>query len=278
MSKEDKNTQTTSRIRELKNRYDATVGEVPWLRAIGPVFSFIGIFILIIANIPEGAFSTEGIPYFWPIVLGFFIFLYLFLVAAYANERLRKERQLRQVESGFHYDSRGTLWNGDEPNIAFRIATFKGILEGLNSSLTTTDLNQPMTTAGKKAALDFGKNFPSIYELDIRSKKGGSPWEELRLGQKLHEWAEYDSSTGWGILTTDLNNDKILVEIVHFNKLYEGEGGQIYGHFITGYCETVVTQIIKKHDSGKFRNYENVSISKGPIFDGGTVRLTLVPE
>lgn len=278
MAAEDKENQSSNLIRKLKSRYDSIVGETPWLRAIGPVFSLIGIFVVIIANIPEDIFEPDDISYFWFIILGIFTFIYLLLVAAYANERLRKERQLRQVESGFHYDSRGTLWNGDEPNIAFRIATFKGILKGLNLSLETTNLKQPMIEAGEDAATDFGNNFPDIYHSDIRSKKGGSPWDELSLGQKLHEWAEYDSSTGWGILTTNVSDNKIMIEIVHFNRLYEGEGGQIYGHFITGYCKTVASNIIEGHNTGKFTNSKGVVISKGPIFDGRTVRLTLVPE
>lgn len=267
-----------SKLRKLKSQYDTIVGEVPWLRAIFPVFSLIGVFIIIVANIPERIFSPGSFEFFWPVVFAIFLFLYLLLAAVYANDRLRTERQLRQVESGFHYDSRGTLWNGDEPNIAFRITTFREILAGLNSTLTTTDLHQPMIEAGRDGAIDFAENFPSIYETDIRSKKGGSSWENLNLNKKLHEWAEYDSSTGWGILATSLDGNEIKINIIHFNELYDGEGGQIFGHFIAGYCETVVSKIIESHSSGRFAQCSTVAIAKGPIFSEETVTLTLVME
>lgn len=277
MSVDDTSESTISRLRRVKTQYDAIVGEVPWLRALGPVFSLVGVFILIVANLPSSAFSPNEFPYFWPAVFSLFIFLYLLLAAVYANDRLRTERQLRQVESGFDYDSRGTLWNGGEPNIAFRITTFKGILAGLNSTLETADLSNAMMEAGRDAASNFAQNFGSIYESDIRSKKGGSQWSNLRLSQKLHEWAEYDSSTGWGILAVRTDQDEITIEVVHLNGLYEGEGGQLYGHFISGYCETVVSQLVDGHTSGQFANCNDVVISKGPVFEGETATLTLVP-
>lgn len=268
---------TESRLRKLKYHYDAVVGDVPWLRAVGPVFSLLGIFVVVNANIPDSALSPSDFPNFWPGIFVFFSFLYLLLVAVYANDRLRTERQLRQVEEGFSYDSRGTLWNGGEPNIAFRIKTFKGVLAGLNGALKKADLSKAMTAAGKEAAEDFATSFGAIYESDIRSKKGGSPWSELPINQKLEKWAEYDSSTGWGILSASADGDEITVEVVHLNGLYEGEGGQIFGHFIAGYCKTVVSALIASHESGAFSNVDTVAISSGPMFEGGTVTLTLNP-
>lgn len=270
--------QIDSRLWGLKRRYDAIVGDIPWLRAVGPVVSIMGISVVLVANIPTDINSITETIYFWPSIFVFFTFLYLFLTTVYANDRLRTERRLRQVEEGFNYDSRGTLWNGGEPNIAFRITTFKGILAGLNSNLKAENLSSAMTEAGKAAAEDFATSFDSIYDADIRSKKGGASWSDLRLHQKLHEWAEYDSSTGWGILSVTVEGDEIKVEIIHLNGLYEGEGGQIFGHFIAGYCETVVANIIRSQNSGKFSNFTTATISRGPVFEGETATLTLIPE
>lgn len=274
----NRNKSVSAQLRHWKSWYDNVIKEIPWLRAIGPVFSIIGVFVILITSIPNSIFSTSDLPYFWPIFITFSIFIYLLLTTVYANDRLRTERQLRQVEEGFNYDNRGTLWNGGEPNIAFRIETFKGILTGLNSTLDTGDLSNAMKKAGKDAASDFAKNFASIHESDIRSKKGGSPWDELRLSQKLHEWAEYDSSTGWGILAVSINNNEIEVKIIHLNGLYQDEGGRLYGYFIAGYCETVVSQLVEGQSSGKFAGCDSVSISSGPVFDGETATLTLTPQ
>lgn len=266
-----------STFRDIKRWYQATVQDVPWLRAIGPVFSIVGIFVLIIVQLPDAILNSDSIPFFWPVMTVAFVFLYLLLVTIYANTALSTERRLRSVEQAFSYDKRGTLWNGGEPNIAFRIKTFNGILEGLNSSMADAELEPALRVAGAEAADDFADSFDEIYDTDVRTKKGGAPWSELRLHQKLQEWAEYDSATGWGIISVEVSGDTITLQLVHFNGLFASEGGRLFGYFVLGYCETVTSSIVRDHDSGRYKDCTSVESIEEPQFRDEGVTLRLEP-
>jgi hypothetical protein len=77
------------------------------------------------------------------------------------------EKKLRQLDISFRYDKRGTLYNGSEPNIAFRITTFKAMLDGLAHGLGKDTLRDVLIKVGEKAASDFASKVDTIYDKNV---------------------------------------------------------------------------------------------------------------
>lgn len=175
------------------------------------------------------------------------------------------------MEQSFKYDKRGTLYNGFEPNIAFRIATFKGILNGLYKAFDSTLLYDSFIEIGRSASKDFASQFDSIYESDIAMKRVGKSWHEIPLSEKLSAWADYDSATGWGILTCKIKDIDIDVKITHLNGLYLGEEGKLFGAFMAGYCKTVISGIANSQTGGKYHDCDNASIKKVELINDETI-------
>jgi hypothetical protein len=185
---------------------------------------------------------------------------YFLLVAVLVHEQLEGERKLRQLEASFRYDKRGTLYNGTQPNIAFRIKTFNEILSNLGTQVGTAKAKSILQRTGELAAQDFAERFPAIYDENVRRFRGGGSWDELDFTQKLEEWLEYDSHTGWGILTKKVDAKTIKISIMHLEKLYQGEGGKLFASFLAGYCQTVLCHILEGH--GGFRDCTSARLSK----------------
>lgn len=237
--------------------------DTPWIRAGGVIgFTFAGLVFLnqnlpdeIALNITDGTIKD--------FVLVSVVVLYFFLVAIFSGDRLRFEKKLRLMGQSFKYDKRGTLYNGGEPNIAFRIATFKGILQQLTTDLGDAKVYNSFISAGREASKDFSCCLENIYNTDISTLKR---WEDLPITEKLNHWADYDSATGWGIITCNVSKANVNVVINHLQGLFDGPGGIIFCHFLAGYCETIVGHIVGQHRTGKYQDIsgcELVAMSRG---------------
>jgi|GEM_PF-7040424 len=232
--------------------------------------------------------STSPIKFFSAIeqkdpqtILMFIVFLYFLLVAIYSGNKSRIEKELQERAQSFKYDEQGTLYNGSEPNISFRTETFKEILKEISSK--TNCFKEILIGAGQKAGVNFANRLRLIYAKEIAAKRAPSPWCELRLDEQLKEWAKYDRDTGWGKITVKLKNNKnatkktnewrnlthkikdtnahtVVVDVTHLEGLFEGEGGEMFGHFLAGYFEKVISYIVK-HASGEYEEYDSVKIN-----------------
>jgi|WetSurMetagenome_2_1015567.scaffolds.fasta_scaffold16317_3 hypothetical protein len=196
------------------------------------------------------------------ILLSLLISMYFLLASVFYYEKLQSERKLRRQEESFRYDKRGTLFNGSEPNIAFRVATFKGILIGLAETFGGTNTKSALLEAGQQAATDFAAKLPNIYDTDIQRLSGGKKWYESSFEEQLQCWADYDSATGWGIMINrwDKKNKTVGITILHQHKLVDDEGGALFAHFLAGYCRTVLASIVKLHREGIIGDLEEVQI------------------
>lgn len=83
-----------------------------------------------------------------------------------------------------------------------------------------------------------------IYNKNIHQNLGRRPFNELDFKERIFEWLEYDSQAGWGILTGRLDNNNLQIKITHLERLYEGAGGQLFGHFLAGYGMTVIRSLL----------------------------------
>lgn len=203
---------------------------------------------------------------YWFLLLAF-ISMYFLLASFLSSELALRERRLRERQQAFTYDNRGTLLNYGEPNIAFRIATFKGMLGGIvDFGVTEKTLIEALTKSGQTAAVDFAEKLPTIYETDVRAVAAREPWAGLSFQRKLNEWAEYDSSTGWGIVTIKhrADNDSVEVSFTHFEGLFSDPYAEFFPSFLQGYCQTVLAEILSQHNGkqgssqGKISSYGSV--------------------
>ena len=181
---------------------------------------------------------------------------------------------MRALEQNYKYDNRGTLYNGSEPNIAFRIQTFKSMLSGLAMYLDKTNVPEILAKIGKNASRDFADNLHNIYDEDVASRKAKSEWSDLKLADKLDQWADYDSSTGWGIVACDLKKDgSIKVVINHLKGLFEGEDSVYFGYFLAGYSETIISKLVDAHSGGKYDEYTSCELLSTVFSDKYTLEL-----
>lgn len=249
--------------------------DIPWFRAVTIIGTTIGGLIFLNTSLPEEiSIDLSALdPTINRGLLVFILVLYFFLVSIFSGDRLRFEKKLRELEQNFKYDNRGTLYNGTEPNIAFRIETFKGMLDGLSNSIGTTEFAKLITETGRHAGEDFSKSLKKIYDLDVASKKATSSWDELNLKEKFNQWAEYDSATGWGILACTMKGEKVKVIINHLTGLFDDNGGLMFGHFVGGYSETIIKSIISGHVGGKFTDFNNAVLTKTHQSDKYTLEL-----
>jgi hypothetical protein len=185
-------------------------------------------------------------------VLWFVAILYLSQVAATYRLLLQSEKKLRQLEAAFRYDRRGTLYNGSEPNIAFRIVTFRAMLEGLANKLGNAELQKVLTEVGQQAASDFALKLENIYDRNVPTRIGAPHWGELTYEQKIDAWTDYDSATGWGFVAAAMpkGTDMVTVTVTHLKGLFDGAEGLHFAWFLAGYCETVLTKVLEGHNKG----------------------------
>lgn len=232
---------------DVTNVYRTYIKELPWVRAGAIVALVTGGLALLSTKVLDYLkvdirHADTGI-----IVAAAIVILYFLMVAVLIHEQLQVERRLRRQDASFWYDKRGTLYNGTEPNIAFRIKTFSEILKSLGAKVGMDQLRPILRHTGEVAANDFAEHLPDIYDKNIRSARGGLPWDELDFKGRLYEWLEYDSRTGWGVLAGEFQGSrKINVSITHHRKLYDGDGGRLFGEFLAGYCRTVLAAILAR--------------------------------
>lgn len=244
----------------LENLYNKFWSEASWLRAGGYTGAAAAGIFFANSRVPSEVAidltrADVQIGVVFAVVAGYF-----FLVAILSSEQLRLVKKLRQAEQGFKYDKRGTLYNGHEPNISFRIVTFKGILEGVSSLIPKREVEAALVDTGRLASVDFAENLPTIYNADVRGSSSGSSWDRLSFDEKVHQWTDYDSATGWGVMTARLNDDSAVVSVAHLRRLFTGEGGTLFGFFLAGYAETVMSKLISKHKKGKYSDYSRVKL------------------
>ncbi|GAB4153192.1 MAG: hypothetical protein Tsb0016_25690 [Sphingomonadales bacterium] len=206
----------------------------------------------------DDAFSASVPALFLCIVLLFTV--YFFVVAVIAAEKALAERNWRELQQAFSYDNRGTLLNHEQPNIAFRIATFKGMLAGMvEAGVEAQTLKSALRDAGRKAAKDFAAALPSIYAQDIRTRAlgGKNEWDQLDFQQKLDEWCSYDSATGWGIMSAkyDRPNESVKIDFNHMQGLFSDPDAAYFPYFLHGYCETVLSALVGDHHAGGVKGF-----------------------
>lgn len=153
----------------------------------------------------------------------------------------RSKRQTGPLGKSFEYDRDGVLWHGGEKAIAFRVVTFLALLERVGQSDSEKPLENIFFDAGRASGSDFGQQFGThIYPSELQ--KGGTPFRELSRSNRLKLWAEYDSSTGWGLLEAH-EKPKSADIVVKHSTLFKGNGGRYFAYFLAGYCETVINAI-----------------------------------
>jgi hypothetical protein len=224
--------------------------DIPWIKAGGLCAAIVaGVFILLNAVPPQYTpyLHNQHFQFLFTVVL---FVGYFFIVALLLHEQLQTERKLRMAEAAFSYNNRGTLFNGTEPNIAFRIVTFNNVLSEIGNHMGPDKMPQALKSAGEKAASDFAARLGDIYENNIQQPRGGRHWDDLSFNAAIVAWLDYDSSTGWGILTGRIDNKTLRITVHHYQKLYDGTGGQYFGYFLAGYCQTVVTSILNRPSQG----------------------------
>lgn len=258
-------------ISRLGRWYEQMVGDLPWVKAVGIVVPLAVAVVYISRYLPAGHAVDWTNANIYVIFCSVIFVIYFLLVAVFYQARLGTERELRKVEQGFRYDKRGTLYNGSQPNIAFRVATFKGILLGLTSFVEEAKLQNALFKSGASAAKDFAAKLPKIYDADIQTRRGGSRWENLSMDEKLSEWMDYDSATGWGILTAQRpTNALVNISVNHQRDLLEGAGGLLFAHFLAGYCQTVLASIVLDHSIGHFRDINKAELKSLTPQDSST--------
>jgi hypothetical protein len=175
----------------------------------------------------------------------------LTMVSAYVIQDMHLSREREQ---SFNYDKHGTLFNGDVPNVAFRVSTVKTLFGELARALGPDKSAEVVGTAGRAVGKDFAKDLSAIMDRDVLVR---ARWDELSFNSKLDEWALYDSATGWGLVSARLTaRDKVVVRISHFRHLFEGDGGEAFTYFLSGYCEAVVSAIVEGHREGVLEDYK----------------------
>ena len=244
----------------LRAFYDDVWAESPWLKSMGIVATAVTVLGILNTELPDAVALKLRDGSTAEMVLGTVVLVYFFLVAVFSADRLRFERKLRKLEQSFRYDKRGTLYNGNQPNIAFRIKTFKSILEGLSGAVGQAQLEAGLRETGAAASADFAEQLPSIYNQDVTKRGGGRRWDDLSFNEKVHSWADYDSSTGWGIVTGDPKGSRVLVTITHLRNLFKGTGGTLFSQFLAGYCETVIAHIAAGHEAGRYQDFSRAEV------------------
>jgi len=250
-------------IKHLIDSISESWEETPWFRAAGILGGTLaGLFALNNSLPSELSMDLSKLDLLArQYILMAIVVLYFLLVSVFSGDRLRFEKKLRELEQNFKYDKKGTLYNGGEPNIAFRIVTFKGILEGISKSMGADTLSEQLIATGRTAGINFANSLGEIYNEDVASHKIQSDWDKLSFVEKLNQWAEYDSSTGWGVLSCTTKESDVYVVITHLHGLFEGDGGKYFGYFLAGYAETIIAQIIKNHTGGgKISDYADAKL------------------
>jgi hypothetical protein len=179
----------------------------------------------------------------------------LTMVSAYVIQNMHLARQREQ---SFNYDKHGTLFNGDVPNVAFRVSTVKMLFSEIAHSIEIDKRAGAFKAAGSAVGANFAKDLARIMDQEVLSR---TKWEALSFNLKLDQWALYDSATGWGLLFARWEGRrKVIVRVSHFRQLFEGEGGEWFVFFLSGYCEAVLSMIVEQHHEGSLDDYVSAKV------------------
>lgn len=233
----------------FKTAYRTLWADNPWFMATGFVVTPILGFLFVMGQLPEDlryAPSPQQIP-----VLALCIAVgYLLLTSALFANKVRYEREYRRKEGAFKYDKRGTLYNNSEPNMAFHVETFKKLLSGLAERLGDKQTETALTEVGYESCEDFSSRFPRIYDNDRVRGLHTRLWKTLSFKEKLSEWADYESASGWGIFSAEEVDTGIVVNLTHFRGLFDERGGLLFGYYLGGYCQRLLNMIVSTHAKG----------------------------
>lgn len=250
-------------IEKIKLFYRQVWAESPWFSAIGYVLGPITAIYTIWVKLPSDM-RFEIAPNRAPLVLLGIIIVYLLIVSALLSSRVKSERSFRERERAFRYDNRGTLYNNSEPNMAFHVDTFTFLLSGLSRDLGEDQLRNALVAVGYESCEGFASRFEAIYDADVVRGMHPYRWQSLGFRQKLDEWAEYESRSGWGIFTATEDASGIKVSLTHFKGLFRGDGGLLFGYYLAGYCRRLLDALIKSHNDhpnpGRYADYDGVEI------------------
>ena len=253
----------------------------PWWQAASTVVVIVATYLLVIdAILPDVLRINLADPTIAVYTVFSLAVIYLFSAAMLFYAQVKTERRLKLLDRRFRYDNRGTLFNGTEPNISFRIQTFQGILRSLRGDISVENFHQSLEGSGRTAAEDFSKKLPEIYDNDVFSFRGGRKWAELSFKEKLDQWAEYNSYTGWGIVTPQLEDHpaagepvQIIVIFTHYHTLFS-EQDDSFCYFLTGYCETIISEIVRGEKIGIFADLRKCEAVGEPVIGKYTATMT----
>ena len=210
----------------------------PWLYSIAATGSIVGAIGGGFSAIRE-AFQLPCPP-LWLMYHVAYLISILFL-AFLANEYRRRKTNSGALGKSFEYDKDGVLWHGTEKAIAFRVVTFLSFLEHISKAMPTSTAKEAFLKVGRIGGIDFAQQFGTqIYPAELR--KGGLPFDQLTRPQRLALWSEYDSSTGWGLLSAHEKGTSVDIVVKHAT-LFRGDGGLCFAYMLAGYCETVLNAI-----------------------------------
>ena len=173
--------------------------------------------------------------------LGLLIFLFVVLIALMSLVGMSYRNSTRtQFET-----QAGVLRNGTEPNISFRVETFKALLVPLIGDRSQSDIRQLFLEAGREAGHNFAHEFPTEIYTALTGQGAGN-WAAHSMRARLRLWARYDTETGWGEIQAIMQgHNRIHVEYLHPDLFGGGRASEAVGYFMAGYSETVLRGLLK---------------------------------
>jgi hypothetical protein len=170
-----------------------------------------------------------------------FVFTFFFLLAIVGIWQLRSFSS----RAGLFVEADGALKRGSETELSLRVATFRSIIESLSVETSREALNHRFFDVGKQAGRSFAGRIEQIHDALERT---GLAWKDMGDGRRLTWWAEYDRSSGLGLISTVARANQILVEIKHEELFGSADGrtraGEAIAYLLAGYCETVINGIL----------------------------------
>ena len=116
-----------------------------------------------------------------------------------------------------------------------RVATFRSIMKFLSIETDKEALNNRFFEVGKQAGRSFASRIEQIHDARERT---GLAWKDLADGRRLTWWAEYDRSSGLGLISTVARSNQVLVQIKHEELFGNADGrtraGEVIAYLLGG--------------------------------------------
>lgn len=177
------------------------------------------------------------------LALALFVFAFLLFLSVVGIWQL----QNFSSRAGLFVETHGALKRGSETELSLRVATFRSIIEALGVEMPREALNNRFFEVGKQAGRSFASKIEEIHDATERT---GLAWKDLSVSRRLTWWAEYDRSSGLGLISTVSRPGQILVQITHENLFNSADGkaraGEAIAYLLGGYCETVINGILRQ--------------------------------